>query len=211
MSEVKRRNTPWQDRFAARQLRQVLRRIRGANRNMAELLMTQIWLETGRGKSVQNNSPGNITSAGKKGDFWRPTWYVVTDESSPRDLRLNKLMLEGKAPRAFRSYQTPESGFEDYIRFLSSPRYKPLLAAAASGDVASFARAVRDTGYCPDCDPSKTESTFRALRDEFRRDGLFTDMQTVETHNIVLPAKTKMMLLAVALVAVVAAKVAMSR
>jgi hypothetical protein len=182
MSEVKRRNTPWQIKFAARQLRQALEQVLpDAGVNTAELLMAQVWLETGRGKSVQNNSPGNITSSAKTGDFWRPTWYVVTRKSSARDIRLNKLMLKGKAPRAFRSYQTPESGFLHYLQFLKSPRYEPLLDAAAAGDVAAFARAVRDTGYCPDCDPKKTEPTFRALREEFRRKKLFSELGGIST------------------------------
>lgn len=146
-------------------------------RELAELMLAQHWLETGRDKSMYHFNWGNLSAGSSwEGDVWRPTWYEVGPDSSARDRRLHELMLEGKVPSAFRAYPSAEAGVRDYIALLRKPRFQPMLRAAATGDVQAFARAIHDTGYCPDCEPVSTSKTLSALRHDIRERGLFADL-----------------------------------
>ena len=132
------------------------------------LMLAQIWLETASGGSLWQNNVGNIT-AGEKwtGAVWRPGWYEVNQDSTPRQVRLHAEMLKGQAPRAFRAYRTLQAGAADYVRRLKF-EFPPVLKAMATGEALETARAIRDSKYCSDCELEKTARTLISLRDSWR-------------------------------------------
>jgi hypothetical protein len=177
MGEVARSVTPLSRGEAAAGIVSAYRAHTGhdPNRQLAELLLAQVWLETARGQSVVCHNWGNL-SGSYQGSYWRPPWFEVTDASSARNKHLNAEMLAGRAPRSFRAYRDHKTGAHDYLRLLLTERYRPIIATASAGDPRAFAIAVQSTGYCPDCVPSKTEPTFRALQSEFRAAGVFSHL-----------------------------------
>lgn len=146
-------------------------------RAMASLFMALLWNETGRGKSSQQHSLGNILAAYIKngvehftwdGDYWRPPWFE--DESRTN----HALMLEGRAPSAFRAYPSHEAALDDFARLVSGSRYAPLREAAMTGDASAFVRAMASTGY----DTSTSPATIRGLVKEFGEKGLFAGLSS---------------------------------
>jgi hypothetical protein len=122
-------------------------------------LAALVALETDRGRAVQNGNLGNITArADHPGMVWRPPWFELTPTSSPRDVSLHSSMLAGRAPSAFRAYASVQDGALDFARFLLSPRYAHLLAAADSTDVDAF-RVALTRAYSSDySNPAATRS-----------------------------------------------------
>jgi len=157
---------------------------RRPTRPLAELLLAHIWLENRRGSAIFEHDWGNITAgASWTGPIWRPPWYDPPPDAPARILRLHELMLQGKAPSAFRSYPSHDVGSTAYLRLVHGARYRPLITAAASGDVAAFARAVHDTGYCPDCKPGPTAHTLAQLRDDIRESGALGELGAGATDD----------------------------
>jgi len=149
---------------------------------LAELMLAQHWLETARGKKCFGWNWGNLSAgASWTGSVWRPNWFQVDSTSSAREKRLHQLMLEHKVPSAFRAYPDAVTGVRDYVALLHRDRFQPILDAGKAGDVEAFARAVNETGYCPDCAIGPTTKTLASLRDEIRAQGLFTDWAPGET------------------------------
>lgn len=151
--------------------------------NEAILFQSQLWLESGSGKSVFQFNVGNITASSRwDGDFWHPPWFDLKEiEALPEGvnkkkyLRLHALMLEGKAPKAFRAYENHRAAIKSYARLLKTT-FPSIVSAADSGDVSAFAHAVRDSGYCPDCKPNETIPTFEIFSKQFRNSGIFSSL-----------------------------------
>lgn len=135
----------------------------GIDRDSASLLLALIWVETGRGKLINNNA-GNL-SAGSSypGAVWRPPWFDRTD--TPHLADLHARMLAGTAPSAFRAYDSAPEGVADFVAVLKS-RFPSVLAAARDGSPADFVRALHDSGYSPDYTLAHVP-TFTSLRAEF--------------------------------------------
>jgi hypothetical protein len=130
------------------------------------LLLALIWIESGRGKSVQNNNPGNLSASDHyEGDAWRPPWFELDESSSPRNRDLHALMLEGKAPSAFRSYDSPAEGFRDHANHLKST-FPEVVSAAKTGDAEKF-RAALSQKYSKDYGNPNTTVSLSALQKEF--------------------------------------------
>jgi hypothetical protein len=123
-------------------------------------------IETSRGKSVQNGNVGNI-SAGPSfsGPVWRPPWFEVDASSPPRMLELNRAMLEGRAPSAFRAYDSVQAGAVDFARLLLSTPYAPLMRAANGNDVDAFRRELAQR-YSADYKNAAATRTLEQLRAE---------------------------------------------
>lgn len=135
------------------------------DRETAAQLLALMWIETGGGQKAVQFNPGNLSASETYPTLWRPPWYEVTPESADRLRRLHEAMLVGRAPKAFRAYPSWEHGFHDWVGFLQR-NYKPLLAAAATGDVATF-RAELERKYSLDYGPEHDAGLARA-RDSFR-------------------------------------------
>ena len=133
------------------------------------LMLSQIWLETDRGRSMWQNNVGNISANEKSwtGPVWRPGWYELTPESTPRQRRLHADMLVGNAPSAFRAYPTLQAGATDYVRRLKF-NFASVLAAMKTGNIDRTARAIRESRYCPDCKQEETTKALRSLREYWR-------------------------------------------
>lgn len=143
----------------------------------AELLTAQILIETANGASIKNNSPGNIAaSATWPGDAWRPPWFdEPTEATKPRDRALHAEMLAGKAPSAFRSFDTFERGMRDYVGTLQR-QFPSILAARTPLELA---RAIYDSGYTRDHKPEEIAPTLAQLVADVRRSGVFDDLSHV--------------------------------
>lgn len=125
------------------------------------MLLAQLFLETGNGKSLTNNNPGNLIANPKsyKGQWYRPTWW--TDQSSKLYAKAHANPPE--APQAFRAYMTLEEGIEAYLKLLGTPRYERLIEAARKGDPALFTQEIKASGYAPDVNPVKHTPTMVSL------------------------------------------------
>lgn len=171
MNVVPRRNTPIEPRQILDLLRSRWRDVfdTGPTRAGLGLVLALALVETGRGKKVQNNNLGGITASENfPGDAFRPPWFdfeggtAVTD----RNIELHELMRQGKAPKAFRAYSTPELGALDFLRQLRG-LFPEVLAAAETGQPETFRLALGEK-YSKDylAKPEVTD-TFRKLVAEF--------------------------------------------
>lgn len=132
------------------------------------LLLAQIWIENGAGKSFVNYNWGNLTATEKYGGtVWRPPWYTVNSNSSSRDKNLHSLMNKGQAPRAFLAFNSHEDGAREYVQWLKKDRFRPILDAAAAGNPALFAAQIVDTGYCPDCNKPSFANSIASIARQF--------------------------------------------
>lgn len=140
------------------------------------------WVETGRGKSLIQNNPGNLFARGfvpasggaverdySKTDFWRPPWY----RDGSRDVE----MYAGKIPSAFRAYSQPIWGWLDFVKEIA--RRQPLVNAALQDNPTAFTLALANTGYSSSYGDEHAK-TFRSLVNEFKSIGLFADAPDVE-------------------------------
>ncbi len=139
------------------------------DRNSASLLLSLIWIETGRGRLIQHN-PGMV-SAGRSwtGNAWRPPWFEP-EQTDPALQALHARMLRGEAPSAFRAYDTLPEGMADFVAVIN--RMPGLVEAARSGDTSRFITALRQR-YSSDYRDAHAV-TFNALRREF--DALLSDL-----------------------------------
>ncbi len=156
------------------------------DRNRAELLLAQVWLENANGQSIIAHNIGNLsTSASSGADFWRPPWFdrdavealPDDDKNKARYLMLNDRMQRGAAPSAFRAFDSFDQGFDAWLRLLGSPSKQPILVAASSGDADAFARSIFTTGYCPDPECKGAGPSFAKLRDQIRAAAYFDGLE----------------------------------
>lgn len=171
MNIVPRRNTPIAAAAAAAAVRRAYVQTFGRepSRTAFPLLMALVWIETGRGKSVQNHNFGNIT-AGKSwpGDAWRPPWFDFDGGTAitERNTHLHEEMLKGRAPSAFRAYDTPEAGALDFVRTLRTS-FPEVLEAAELGEPDGF-RVALSRKYSGDYKNPKSTPTLAQLQAEFQ-------------------------------------------
>jgi hypothetical protein len=165
-------------------------------RDLAELIMANVWLETGRGKSLMNHNWGNIT-AGKSwtGDFWRPPWFnkAEVDALPPgtkKDnlLNLHARMLKNEVPSKFRAYPSAQAGLNDYLARLGK-EFIRMTEAGKTGDALKFAQAIRDTKYNPDAEPVSLSRTLTQLVNEFRSRNLFASLPKAPAASV-LPSSS---------------------
>ena len=174
MHEVPRIRTPISESLAASSLVGAL----AANgehphQREAQLLLAQIWLETGRGSSCNNFNVGNITASDRyDGGAFRPAWFTVSAASSSQMKHLHELMLKGQAPRAFRAYATLEAGMGDYVHQLNTT-FQSIVAAARTGDALATATAIKTSRYTPDIEPASVAKTLDSIAKEFAARGTF--------------------------------------
>ena len=177
MNVVPRVNTPKTLAEIARALEASHQRIFGLplSRGGAELLTAQILIETANGKSIQNNSPGNVSASAKySGDAWRPTWFEEpTEETSARDRALHAKMLAGGAPSAFRAFASFDLGVDDYLRILK--RNFPAILLAKNPR--QLAEAIFNSNYTRDVTPNQSEPGLRRLVEDVRRAGVFSHLE----------------------------------
>lgn len=147
---------------------------REPSRREREWTLAQIWLETAQGSALWQHNVGNITAGPSwQGDIWRPNWFEEPGpDASERTRELHRLMLEGRAPSAFRAYPSLEAGAADYVRQLDRS-FPELLRAMGSGSALTVARAVRDSAYDPSTQPESAARGFEAMRTQLRAQGVF--------------------------------------
>lgn len=156
------------------------------DRDRAELLLAQVWLENRNGESIIQRNIGNLSTSPSSGlDYWEPPWVDLAavealPESDPkraRYLALHERMLKGEAPRAFRAFPTFDAGFEAWLKLLATPRMQPILQAASSGDPDAFARATFTTGYCADDECKTAGPSYANLVQQIRGAGYFAALE----------------------------------
>jgi flagellar protein FlgJ len=115
-----------------------------------EVLLAQAALETGWGKAVINHPDGrsshNLFGIKANGDWQGPRVLSSTIEYENG--------LANKRNETFRSYDSYEDSFSDYVEFLqANPRYQQALAQA--GDSMNFIASLEQAGYATDPDYAK--------------------------------------------------------
>lgn len=129
-------------------------------------MMALVWIETARGNSIQNFNFGNITvPESYSGKAWRPPWFEVTPESSERNKTLHEAMLAGKAPKAFKAYDSADEGALDYLAFTKRV-FPGVLVAAKSGDADTFRKELAK-GYSKEYENPKATATIATFQSEF--------------------------------------------
>lgn len=129
-------------------------------------LASLVAIETDRGKSIQNGNVGNISAPPSyTGKVWRPPWFEVNESSPASMLALNRKMLDGKAPSAFRAYDSVQVGAVDFARLLLSAPYAALMRAADGHDVDAFRRELARR-YSPDYENAAVTRSLEKLRAE---------------------------------------------
>jgi len=175
MHEVPRIRTPVSEPTAASALVSALAAVgEHPHQREAQLLLAQLWLETGRGSSCNNFNVGNITASDRyEGGAFRPVWFDEPTLNSSTQMRhLHELMLKGQAPRAFRAYATLEAGMGDYVHNLNTT-FKAIVEAARTGDALATAQAIKSSHYTPDIDPVAVSHTLDSIAKEFASRGTF--------------------------------------
>ena len=145
MNVVPRRTTPLAASEAQAAVASALRSTFGRDMSR-ELpwLMALVWIETARGKSVQNFNVGNISASSSfPGDAWRPPWFDLEGgtAATERNVALHEAMLKGQAPSAFRAYSSLELGTLDFARQLKAS-FPEVVAAAGENDATAFRDAL---------------------------------------------------------------------
>jgi len=143
----------------------------GLSQHQAALLLAQVALETAQGAACDNNNLGNLTGT-FNGFFFRPAWFELAPDASPKLQALHAAMLKGQAPSQFRAYPEPLLGAIDYAKLIKA-RFPSILAAAAANDPDGMASAIKSSGYTPDL-PAGVGASLRSLRDKFLP--LFADL-----------------------------------
>jgi flagellar protein FlgJ len=112
-----------------------------------EALIAQAALETGWGKKI--SASGDKSSFNLFNIKADRRWQGSTVTIPTLEIRQG---IPVKEYAAFRSYDSPQQSFDDYVNFISSnPRYEKALAAS---DSESYIRALGDAGYATDPDYS---------------------------------------------------------
>lgn len=152
---------------------------------LAVYTLALAWIETGRGQKINNNNAGSVSCRDDGAfDFWRPPWF---SGDNPSYAALHQAMLDGKAPRAFRSYESAMEGWNDFLREVL--RRKSLVAAMLADDPSAIVRALVETKYSIDYKPQHAE-TFRSLAKEFRSRGRFAEFKGVTLPGYELARKS---------------------
>ena len=177
MAEVPRIATPVAESDVVRQLPGAFNAVGiPLTQAMARLFLGLVFLENGRGAKLFNNNWGNLAAGSSwKGDIWRPDWWSQAkidartdgaEKTRLQDLH-NRMTNPGNVPGAFRSYRTSAEGLQAFAQLFTADRYRPLLAAAATGQPAAFAAAVKSSGYTPDLNVAAHTASYAALLNEF--------------------------------------------
>lgn len=186
MPQFPRTPTPVTEDESARLLLERYRANFGTSptRATARLLLTLLWHENAKGRSVIQYNWGNLmvpASQLETTPYWEPVWMdldaVESMPDGPNKTRLMKLheeALAGTAPRAFRKRNSHEDGLNAWLALLVRPHMSHILDAAATGDVERFWRAVAwpnpktngKTSYCPHCRTDAVLRAYSKLHDE---------------------------------------------
>lgn len=135
----------------------------GLSRMMLAVLVA---IETGRGSSVMNHNLGNITAGPQfSGAVWRPPWFDPAEAAqSPRLQSLHQAMLAGKAPSAFRAYESREAGARDFARVLVRD-FPEVMQAAREPNAENFQRALSQKYSKDFARPGVADSIAKLMRE----------------------------------------------
>ncbi len=144
----------------------------GLTREQARGLLSLVWIETARG-NLQNYNPGNLTAgSGYTGKVWRPPWYYEPSAgASQRTVDLHTAMLRGKAPSAFRAYDSAAAGFKDWVNAMRHT-FPEVVQAAQHATPDGFREALTQK-YSGDYKNKQSTATFQKL---------FAEWQPVVAH-----------------------------
>lgn len=153
--EVKRTPTTLGEEETARLLRKVLPNHLSGDaftREVMELTLAQVWLQSGQGNGAFNHNIGQVAPTEDTQPFFRPPWYdreeveLLLDESELDKKRkevlltLNDRMVAGQAPQRLRDFSTQLEGLDAYLKSLSPE----VIEALRSGEPAKLSEALGD-------------------------------------------------------------------
>jgi len=139
----------------------------GLSRELASMLLSLIWIETGSGGSLKNYNPGNLTAGPNyTGKVWRPPWYPEPGpDASQRTKDLHAAMLKGTAPSAFRAYDSLAQGMADWTAALKHT-FPEVIKAGEQGNPETFRQALSQK-YSHDYRNTQSTATFAKLKKGF--------------------------------------------
>lgn len=126
----------------------------------ADVLLAHLAFENAHGERVIQHNFGNLIATQEwAGDFWRPPWFGDPRPDWTPDLReKHELMLQGKAPAAFRGYTGGPEGMKFYLEALER---LGLLEAAEKGPRAFAEHAT--LRFSPNADPNALANTLESI------------------------------------------------
>lgn len=126
-------------------------------------LAALVAIETARGSAIKNGNVGNISaSASYPGPVWLPPWFEP-GQTDPKLAALHESMLAGKAPSAFRAYDSPEHGARDFARLLLTEPFASVMRAAGQTSADVLRRALSER-YSHDYRNPAATATLEALQ-----------------------------------------------
>lgn len=169
---------------------------RPPDRDTAAGLLTLLWHENAKGRSVIQYNWGNLAVPATKLEslpHWRPEWmdqeYLDSLPDSPKKTRLLQLRSEalaGTAPVAFRAFFSHEAGLDAWLALLLKPSMRHILRAAETGSARRMWRAVAypnpalagsKVSYCPHCRTDAVRHEYAKLHQELDDSGLLAGLQ----------------------------------
>lgn len=121
-------------------------------RTLAELMLSQILMETANGTKIRNENVGNITAIEDQ------DYYVLSEAN----------------PLHFRSFDSLADGMAAFVHEIR--RRSSMIQAGNAGDARAYVQAIRDTNYTPDIDVDSTTSTLQTYISGFRKSKLFDNL-----------------------------------
>jgi hypothetical protein len=137
------------------------------------LFLALIFVETAGGRRTKSHNPGNVTADERRynGEAFRPEWFELGPNPTPKMRALHDRMLAGTAPKAFRAYADFGAGFSDLAEQLRR-NFGSVIDAARNGNARSFVDALSER-YSKDYGPAHYKA-FEELQSKFRP--LFADL-----------------------------------
>jgi hypothetical protein len=152
------------------------------SRTEAEWLLALLWNENARGRAIIQHNWGNLsTHPSRGGDYWRPPWFdrakveAMEEPQRSRYLAIHERMLQGQEPEAFSGFADHETGARAWVSQLRRT-FPSILKAAKKNSAVAMQDAVFQSNYCTSPACATIAPSYRSLRDEIRRQGLFASL-----------------------------------
>lgn len=152
------------------------------NRTEAEWLLALLWNENARGRAIIQFNWGNLsTHPSRGGDYWRPPWFdrakveAMPEPKRSRYLAIHERMLRGEEPEAFSAFADHERGARAWVGQLRRT-FPRILRAARKNSAVAMQDAVFESNYCTSPACKTIAPSYQSLRDEIRRQGLFSKL-----------------------------------
>lgn len=155
----------------------------------AEWLLALLWNENARGRAIIQHNWGNLsTQPSENRSYWRPPWFdrakieAMPEPRRSQMLRIHERMLAGEEPQAFRAWPDHETGARQWLKSLRNT-FPRILKAAKKNSAVALQDAVFESNYCVSPACKTIAPSYRSLRNEIRREGLFANLRSSSSSS----------------------------